>query len=87
MHKLHLNPGRLAALALASALLVGCGGDDGSPPMADDSREVPAAAVASAAAFSQYVADQQPDDRAAPLTMASGLTPPSTEDEEPLPLK
>jgi hypothetical protein len=86
MHKLHLNPGRLAALALASALLVGCGGDPSSP-MADDSREVPAAAVASAAAFSQYVADQQPDDRAAPLTMASGLTPPSTEDEEPLPLK
>ncbi len=87
MHKPHLNAGLLAALALASALLAGCGGDDASPALVDDSREVPAGAVASTAAFSQFVADQQPDDRAAPLTLASGLMPPASEDEEPLTLK
>lgn len=86
MHKPHLNAGLLAALALASALLAGCGGDE-SPPRADDSREVPASAVASATAFSEFVGDQQPDDRAAPLTMADSLMPPASEDEEPLPLK
>ncbi len=81
---MNLRP--LAALALASAVLAGCGGDDESPVMAEDDREVPASAVASPAAFSRYVGTLQPDDRAAPLTIADGLRPPASEDEEPLAL-
>jgi ABC-type glycerol-3-phosphate transport system substrate-binding protein len=78
------RPFLLAALG-AAALLAACGGgSDGAVPVtAPDT--VPASATASPATFTQYVAMQATDDQREPLAV-DGLTPPTSDTAEPLPV-
>ena len=73
----------LCVFGLFAALLAGCGGGGRAEPEAVDDRGVPARALASPEAFSQFVGTLQADERAEPLPLGA-LTPPTSETAEPI---
>ena len=81
---------RAALVMLASVLLAGCFGGDSdtaAPPPAPTASDgdVPVGALASAAAYAQFVGAQATDDRLAPLVL--GTTPaPASDTDAPIPL-
>ena len=74
---------QLCMASAASALLVACGGGGG--PVVDE-RVVPASATASPAAFTAYVGERLASDEDEPL-IVDGLLPPTSEVDEPAPLR
>ena len=81
-----------AALAagVCSGLLSACGGGDSTEvadmPAPQATREVPASAVASADAFSRYVAATLSDEGAEPLSLQTVQEAPTSDSAEPLSL-
>jgi len=77
----------MLSAALATAVLAGCGGGGSSepevPPQADN--QVQASALVSAEAYTRYAASLAPSETAEPVDV-SGVTPPTSETSEPLPL-
>lgn len=69
---------------MAAAVLAGCGGSD-EPPVVDD-RSVPASATSSPAAYTDYVGSRPLEDQLEPLVV-QGVVPPTTEEDEPVPLR
>lgn len=88
MHTRSIAGTLLAALTLAG--LAGCGGGGGgestavTPPAT--SNEVPASALASAAAFTLFVGSLGTSETQAPLDVAT-LVPPTSDTTEPLSVK
>ena len=64
-------------------MLAACGGGGDAPP-APLGHDVPASALATAAAFTTWVGGRVPDDGAEPLGLG-GLAPPTSDTAEPLP--
>jgi hypothetical protein len=83
MNKLHT----LSAIGLA-LLLAACGGDDGGGPAAPPQAqtEVPASAMASVQAFSQFVGSLPQTDTGEALLVKQDDKPPVTDTGEPVPL-
>lgn len=73
-------------LALATLALAACGGGRDDPPVAVDDRSVPASATASAMAWTDYVAARPLEDALEPLVV-QGLVPPTSDEDEPVPLR
>lgn len=76
---------RLLIVLASAAVLVACGDNPAAetpaPPVVDNNR-VPASALVSARAFSSFAASLAPSDRTVPLDV-NGVTPPTSETEEP----
>lgn len=72
-------------LMLAAVVLAGCGGGSDAPPAADD-RSVPASATTSPVAYADYVGSRPLEDLLEPLVV-QGVVPPTTEEDEPVPLR
>jgi ABC-type glycerol-3-phosphate transport system substrate-binding protein len=76
---------RLLIVLASAAALAACSdnpaADTPQPPVVDDTR-VPASALVSARAFSSFAASLAPSDSKLPLEV-NGVTPPTSETEEP----
>lgn len=72
-------------MTMAAVLLAGCGGGSDPPPVVDD-RRVPTSATASPMAYADYVGTRPLEDLLEPLVV-QGVMPPTTDDDEPLPLR
>lgn len=75
-----------AVFAAAAVLLAACGDNpaDAPEPPPPAVTEVPASALASPTAYSQYAASLQPSETATPLGMSLVTTAPTSETEAPL---
>ena len=87
MNRNHAAAGTAWSLLFAAALLTAGGGGSSSNSNSEDSgpETVPAAAIASPEAFTQYLAARSDDERREPIAI-DDLVPPSTETAEPLPV-
>lgn len=72
-------------MTIAAALLAGCGGGS-DPPQAVDERRVPTSATSSPMAYADYVGSRPVEDLLEPLVV-QGVMPPTTDEDEPLPLR
>lgn len=72
-------------LAGAVVLLAGCGGGD-DPPVVPESRSVPTSATASPMAYADFVGTRPVEDALEPLVV-QGVVPPTTDEDEPVPLR
>ena len=72
--------------AAAALLLAACGGDDhpADEPAPPEATEVPASALASPTAYTQYAASLRPSETATPLGVSLVTTPPTSESEAPV---
>jgi hypothetical protein len=70
---------------MAAAALAGCGGGN-DPPVAVQDRSVPTSAAASPAAYTEFVGSRPMDNALEPLVVR-GLVPPTSDEDEPLPLR
>lgn len=73
----------LLLAVLAAFTLAACGGGSDPVPNVGD---IPAAAVETPTAYATYVGDLAPDDTAEPLSV-EGVMPPTSETDEPAPLR
>lgn len=73
-------------LMTAAVLLAGCGGGSDEPPVVVDDRRVPASATSSPAAYADFVGTRPVEDLLEPLVV-QGVVPPTTDEDEPLPLR
>ena len=88
MNRNHAPAGTAWSLLFAAALLTACGGGGSSSNSnSEDSgpETVPAAAIASPEAFTQYLAARSDDERREPVAI-DALVPPTSETAEPLPV-
>lgn len=86
MNRNHAAAGTAVSMLFAAALLTACGGGGGSNNSEDSGPEtVPAAAIASPEAFTQYLAARSDDERREPVAI-DDLVPPTSETAEPLPV-
>jgi hypothetical protein len=84
-----MNLQKIAAGTLLLSLLAACGGGGGGSdetPTADD-RKVPASALASASAYSQWAGSLARSDTGEAVTVEAGMTAPKSETEEPIALR
>ncbi len=72
-------------MTMAAVVLAGCGGSD-DPPLVPESRSVPTSATASPAAYADYVGSRPVEDALEPL-LVKGVVPPTTDEDEPVPLR
>lgn len=70
----------------AAVVLAGCGGSDDPPPVVVDDRSVPASATISPTAYAEFVGTRPLEDTLEPLQVQD-VVPPTTEGDEPLPLR
>ncbi len=84
MNRNHAAARTALSMLFAAALLTACGGGGGH---SEDSgpETVPAAAIASPEAFTQYLAARSDDERREPVAI-DDLMPPTSETDEPLPV-
>jgi hypothetical protein len=85
MKKTHLH--LLLAAAASAALLSACGGGNGTqayvePPAV--TLGVPASALVSATAYTQYAVSLQTSETLTPIDLANVVTPPTSETDAPL---
>lgn len=80
-----MNLRRILFSLLVAQLLVACGGGDGdvAEAIADD-RKVPASALASATAYSQWAASLPNSETGAPVAFEDGMMAPKSETEAPI---
>lgn len=85
MNRNHAPAGTAWSLLFAAALLTACGGGSSSNSEDSGPETVPAAAIASPEAFTQYLAARSDDERREPVAI-DALVPPTSETAEPLPV-
>ena len=85
MNRNHAPAGTAWSLLFAAALLTACGGGSSSNSEDSGPETVPAAAIASPEAFTQYLAARSDDERREPVAI-DDLMPPTSETDEPLPV-
>ena len=73
-------------LTMAALVLAGGGGGHDDPPVVVDDRSVPASATATPMAWSDYVGSRPLEDALEPLVV-QGLVPPTSDEDEPVPLR
>lgn len=72
-------------MTMAALVLAGCGGGS-DPPLVVEDRMVPTSATTSPAAYADYVGSRPVEELLEPLVV-QGVMPPTTDEDEPLPLR
>ena len=81
-----MNPRKFLLSVSLLTLLAACGGgyNDDQPVVTADGTKVPASALASATAYSQWAASLMNSETGAAVTVDDGLMPPKSESDEPI---
>ena len=80
-----MNPRKFLVSVSLITLLAACGGgyNDDQPVIADGTK-VPASALASATAYSQWAASLMNSETGAAVTIEDGMMPPKSESDDPI---
>jgi hypothetical protein len=72
-------------LIATAAVLAGCGGGN-PPPVVVEDRSVPTSATTSPTAYAEFVGSRPVENTLEPLRV-QGVLPPTSDEDEPLPLR
>ena len=80
-----MNPRKLLISVSLLTLLAACGGGyNDDQPVTADGTKIPASALVSATAYSQWAASLMNSETAAAVTFEDGLMPPKSESDDPI---
>ena len=80
-----MNLQKIALGTLLLTLLAACGGGSGDgETITEDGRKVPASALASATAYSQWASSLMNSDTGEPVSVDDGMMAPKSESDEPI---